>query len=210
MLKNTRIIGPPVNADKRRLNARDLSVFVCVYRRLIAFFQQPAAFLHLNRAQRAARVAACALLALLAVVAALAQTETQIESDEVKRVGVHITCQCGCTDDVNCNMSSGQCHFCKPARTKIFAMQKAGMSDSSIVASFVKQYGASILRRDPNSFFWVIPYAALALGLIIIGFVVRRWTRRPKPVTAAGPAVEDDPTYARYRDAVEKDTARLD
>lgn len=154
-------------------------------------------------------MAACALLALVAVTA-LAQTETQIESDEVKRVGVHVTCQCGCNDDLNCNMSSGQCHFCKPARTKIFEMQKAGVSDSSIIASFVKEYGASVLRHDPNSFFWIIPYAGLAIGLFVIGWIVRRWTRRPKPVTAAGPAVEDDPTYARYRDAVEKDTARLD
>jgi cytochrome c-type biogenesis protein CcmH/NrfF len=163
-----------------------------------------------NRARRAVRVAACALLVLLAAVAALAQTETQIESDEVKRVGVHIACQCGCNDDVNCNMSSGQCHFCKPARTKIFEMQKAGMSDSSIIDSFVKQYGALVLRHDPNSFFWMIPYAALALGLIIISFIVKRWTHRPKPVTAAGPAAKDDPEYERYREAVEKDLASLD
>ena len=149
------------------------------------------------------------LFALLAV-AALAQTETQIESDEVKRVGVHITCQCGCNDDLNCNMSSGQCHFCKPARTKIFAMQKAGVSDSSIIDSFVKQYGPSILRHDPNSFFWVIPYAILGAGLLLIGWIVRRWTHRMRPVTAAGPSVEDDPTYARYRDAVEKDLSRLE
>jgi cytochrome c-type biogenesis protein CcmH/NrfF len=149
------------------------------------------------------------LFALLAV-AALAQTETQIESDEVKRVGVHLTCQCGCNDDLNCNMSSGQCHFCKPARTKIFEMQKAGMSDSSIIDSFVKQYGSLILRHDPNSFFWVIPYALLGGGLLLIGWIVRRWTRRLRPTTAAGPPIEDDPTYARYRDAVEKDLSRLE
>jgi cytochrome c-type biogenesis protein CcmH/NrfF len=149
------------------------------------------------------------LFALLAV-AALAQTETQIESDEVKRVGVHLTCQCGCNDDLNCNMSSGQCHFCKPARTKIFEMQKAGISDSSIIDSFVKQYGAVILRHDPNSFFWMIPYAILGVGLLLIGWIVRRWSHRPRPATAAGPAIDDDPTYARYREAVEKDLSRLD
>ena len=151
------------------------------------------------------------LFALLAV-AALAQTETQIESDEVKRVGVHINCQCGCNDDLNCNMSSGQCHFCRPARTKIFEMQKAGMSDSSIIDSFVKQYGAVVLRHDPNSFFWVIPYAILGAGLLLISWIVRRWTRRlrMRPATPAGPSIEDDPTYARYRDAVEKDLSRLE
>ena len=149
------------------------------------------------------------LFALLAA-AALAQTETQIESDEVKRVGVHITCQCGCNDNLNCNMSSGQCHFCRPARTKIFDMQKSGMSDSSIIASFVKEYGPSVLRHDPNSFFWVIPYAGLGLGAVIIAFLVRNWTRRPRPATPSGPAAEDDPDYLRYRDAVEKDLSRLE
>jgi cytochrome c-type biogenesis protein CcmH/NrfF len=146
----------------------------------------------------------------LLAVAALAQTETQIESDEVKRVGVHITCQCGCNDDLNCNMSSGQCHFCKPARTKIFEMQKAGINDSSIIGSFVKQYGPSVLRHDPNSFFWVIPYAILGAGLLLIGWIVRRWTQRMRLAPAAGPAINDDPTYARYRDAVEKDLSRLE
>jgi hypothetical protein len=43
-----------------------------------------------------------------------------------------------------------------------------------------------------------------------MGFIVKRWTHRPKPVTASGPAAKDDPEYERYREAVEKDLARLD
>jgi len=98
------------------------------------------------------------LLFLALVGVAVAQTESQIESDEVKRVGQHIACQCGaCTENVNCNMSSGQCHFCKPTRTRIYQMQKAGMDDSGIIATFVKEYGKGIFRADPNSFFWLIP-----------------------------------------------------
>ncbi len=114
-------------------------------------------------------------LFLALTAAALAQTESQIQSDEVKRVGVHLNCQCGgCTDNLNCNMSGGQCHFCKPARTKIYQMQSAGMSDSGIIAAFVKEYGQKIFRPDPNSSFWLVPYVSLAVGAIVLVLVLRR------------------------------------
>jgi cytochrome c-type biogenesis protein CcmH/NrfF len=143
-----------------------------------------------------------------------AQTEAQIESDEVKRVGTQISCQCGaCNENVNCMMSAGQCHFCKPARTKIYGMQSAGMSDSQIVASFVQEYGDKIFRHGPNSFFWLVPYISLGFGAIAIVFILRRIRgHHPplKPAAAGGPALDDDPTLARYRDAIEKDTDKLD
>ncbi len=75
---------------------------------------------------------------LVASAAILAQTEAQIESDQVKRVGTHINCQCGsCNENINCMMSAGQCHFCKPARTKIYKMQMAGLTDGQIVQRFI-------------------------------------------------------------------------
>jgi cytochrome c-type biogenesis protein CcmH/NrfF len=152
------------------------------------------------------------LLFLVLVAAALAQTESEIESDEVKRVGTHIACQCGaCQENVNCNMSSGQCHFCKPARTKIYKMQRAGMSDDQVIASFVKEYGQAIFRADPNSFFWLIPYVSLAAGGGVLWLVLKRMrgSKGLRPATG-GPAIEDDPVLAKYRAAIEKDTDRLD
>jgi cytochrome c-type biogenesis protein CcmH/NrfF len=143
-----------------------------------------------------------------------AQTEAQIESDEVKRVGTHISCQCGaCNENVNCMMSAGQCHFCKPARTQIYKMQSQGMSDGQIVQAFITEYGEKIFRHDPNSYFWVVPYISLGVGAIAILFILRRVRghHQPlKPAVAGGPPVDDDPALARYRDAVEKDTEKLD
>ena len=153
------------------------------------------------------------LFFLVLAVSALAQSESQIESDEVKRVGTHINCQCGsCTENVNCMMSAGQCHFCKPARTKIFNMQSAGMSDAQIVQGFIVEYGEKIFRAGPNSFFWIIPYICLGAGGILIVFVLRRMRgHHPlRPAAAGGPPLDDDPTLARYRDAIEKDTAKLE
>jgi cytochrome c-type biogenesis protein CcmH/NrfF len=151
------------------------------------------------------------VLLLILAASAFAQTESQIESDEVRRVGTHIACRCGaCQENVNCNMSSGQCHFCKPARTKIYQLQKSGMDDAAIIASFVKDYGQSIFRADPSSFFWMVPYLSLAAGGVALWFVLRRLrgTRNLKPAVAGHP-IADDPVLARYRDEIEKDTEKL-
>jgi len=151
------------------------------------------------------------LLYLVLVGAALAQTESQIESDQVKRVGSHLTCQCGaCSENLNCNMSSGQCHFCKPARTKIWELQKSGMDDAGIIAFFRKQYGDVIFRADPNSFFWLIPYLSLLAGGAVLWIVLKRMrgTKPLQPAVAGAPPVHD-PVLERYRDAIEKETDRL-
>jgi cytochrome c-type biogenesis protein CcmH/NrfF len=148
------------------------------------------------------------LLLFALAAAAFAQSESQIESDDVKRIGTHIACQCGaCSENVNCNMSSGQCHFCKPARTKIYKMQRAGMSDDQVIAGFVQEYGKSIFRADPNSFFWLIPYLSLAAGTVVLWLVIKRLrgTKNLTPVVA-GHRIDDDPLLAKYRAQIEKDT----
>jgi cytochrome c-type biogenesis protein CcmH/NrfF len=154
-------------------------------------------------------------LVLVLAVAAIAQTSSQIESDEVKSVGIHLKCTCGCGENLNCSMSSGQCHICKPARAKIFKMQQSGMSNDSIVASFV-QSGEFTLLSDPNSYFWLVPYFSLALGGVVVWMVLRRLRGgKMQTATAGGPGVgsriaDRDPDFARYRDAIEKDTEKLD
>jgi cytochrome c-type biogenesis protein CcmH/NrfF len=149
---------------------------------------------------------------LLAAAAVWAQSEAEINSDEVKRVGNHLSCQCGsCTENLNCQMSSGQCHFCKPARTKIFKMQRAGMNDDQIIAGFIRDYGQAIFRADPNSFFWLIPYVSLAAGGFVVWFVIKRLMGPSVKLQTAGgpmPVPDDDPVLARYRDEIERETEK--
>lgn len=131
----------------------------------------------------------------------LAQMPAQWGSVDVKRVGHRIACQCGCPDTVaTCNML--ECSFSKPAKEKIFRMQQAGVSDQAIIDAFLKEYGAAIYRGAPNAFGWVIPYAALAAGLAVIVWFVRKYRRQP--LTAAAPEL------SRYQEQIEKDLAHLE
>jgi cytochrome c-type biogenesis protein CcmH/NrfF len=134
----------------------------------------------------------------------------QIDSESVRRVASHIACQCkACKETAVCPMSMQGCGFCVPAKAKIVKMQQAGFSDQAIIDAFMKEYGADIYRAGPSSYFWLVPYGALVLGAgAILWFVTRYY--KGGPATALGPAIPDDPSYARYREAIEKEAARLD
>ena len=102
-----------------------------------------------------------------------------------------------------------ECSFSNPAKQKIFDMERSGVSDQVIIDSFIKEYGDGIYRADPNSFGWIIPYSALAIGVLVIVWFVRRYY---KPGTAAAPEASSVPPEAldRYRDQIEQDMAHLD
>lgn len=145
------------------------------------------------------------LLAFLSVVA-FAQTP-QIESEDVDRVGAHIACQCGsCKESVRCPMSKHGCGFCGPAKSRIFKMQKAGMSDAAIINVFKKELGDKIYMADPSQFYWIVPALMIMLGMGAIFLFVQRHSQRPR-VLAPVPA---DAPLDKYREQIERETARLE
>jgi len=77
----------------------------------------------------------------------------------------------------------------------------AGDSPEQVKAYFVEKYGLWILLAPPREGFnllvWVVPFAGLAAGLVLVILLMRRWTRRP-----AGASTEpapDDAMRARIR-----------
>ena len=150
------------------------------------------------------------MLLLVLTATAIAQTSSQIESDEVKRVGAHLQCTCGCSDNLNCNMSSGQCPVCKPARTRIFRKQQEGMSDDSIISALASS-GEFKRLNDPNLYFWVVPYFSMALGCSVICVILRRVrSGKQRPAGTDGTRTGNDPDLARYLKAIEMDAEALD
>jgi|ERR1035437_2688936 cytochrome c-type biogenesis protein CcmH len=148
------------------------------------------------------------LLALIVAVAALAQTASEKPSVDVRRVGARLQCQCGCKDSVaTCSML--ECHFSKPAKERIAQMQSVGMSDEQIVQAFIRDYGMAIYLAPPNAFGWIVPYATVGFGLVLVVVFLRKYIK-PKPMTDLGVIDADDPELAKYKDQIEKDTANLD
>jgi cytochrome c-type biogenesis protein CcmH/NrfF len=139
--------------------------------------------------------------------AALAHSASEKPSVDVRRVGARIACQCGCKDSVaTCSML--ECHFSKPAKERIAQLQSVGMSDEQIVQAFIREYGAGVYLAPPNAFGWIVPYASLGVGIVVIWLFMRRYYK-PKPMTDL--AVEiDDPALAKYKDQIEKDLANLE
>lgn len=150
------------------------------------------------------------LLAVL-MAACLAQEGSQLVTPDIRRVGQKLACLCGsCKNTVgNCPML--ECHYAKPAREKIARMQAASKGDGEIVNAIVKEQGLQALSAPPAEGFsllaWVLPFAALALGLYGLLLFMKR-IRRGAAVQAA-PEI-DPAVLERYREAVEKETANLD
>jgi cytochrome c-type biogenesis protein CcmH/NrfF len=139
--------------------------------------------------------------------AALAQTASEKPNVDVRRVGSRLQCQCGCKDSVaTCSML--ECHFSKPAKERIAQMQSVGMSDDQIVQAFVRDYGAAIYLSQPNAFGWIVPYASVGLGLVVILLFIRKY--KPKPMTNLGTVEPEDPELAKYQEQIEQDTKNLD
>ena len=66
----------------------------------------------------------------------------------------------------------------------------AGESPAQVRAYFVEKYGEWILLAPPKSGFnllvWVVPFAGLGLGLVLVAVVLRRWSRKIPPGAPAG------------------------
>jgi cytochrome c-type biogenesis protein CcmH/NrfF len=146
-------------------------------------------------------------IAICSLSLAFAETAAEKPSVDVRRVGAHIGCQCGCTDTVaTCAML--ECSFSKPAKEKIAKMQAAGMADNAIIDAFVANYGSTVYRGAPSAYGWLVPYVLIVPGLALIWWFLRRY-RKPRLIPGIGP-LPDDSELARYHDEIEKDLAHLE
>jgi cytochrome c-type biogenesis protein CcmH len=85
----------------------------------------------------------------------------------------------------------------------------AGETPDQIKAYFVEKYGEWILLAPPRRGFtllvWIVPYAALLAGVLLVIVVVRRWSRRG----AAAP-VEVRPVDEAMRQRIRRELAEMD
>jgi len=141
----------------------------------------------------------------------LPQSYTELASPAIKRVGTRLSCNCGVCSDTVAVCVMLECGYSKPARVKIAAMQKQGLDDDTIVASFVKDSGKAALSAPPGEGFnvlgYLMPFFALLLGLAGIALYIKKF--RPRARLAAIPP-QDAAVLARYRDRIDREMTKLE
>ena len=150
------------------------------------------------------------------VTAALLPAQKVAESDPkfpaVRAVGEQLKCQCAdsCSYTITgCNMMG--CSFRAKMLPEIRAGVDAGLSTQENLDALITKYGSE-LRNSPRAegfglFGWAMPFAALAVGLILAPFVMWHWRAQQAAAPAAAPI--DENVLSRYRDEIERDLDEL-
>ena len=151
------------------------------------------------------RALQCALLSLAVFVfSGAADPSTRFHD-----LGHQLMCICGCgqilleCNHVGCPDSDGM-------RNELMAAVTRGDSDSLVEQSFVQKYGPTVLAAPTNTGFdrtaWIMPFAALFVGLTIVILIVRAWKNRPTPAIADGLRPSTGAEFDRFREQARKET----
>ena len=132
-----------------------------------------------------------------------ASAKTPVSEDAVHDVAAQLRCVV-CQSLSVADSPSETAHEMKDIIRERLA---AGESPEQVRAYFVEKYGNWILLSPPREGFsllvWVVPFAGLGLGLVLVLLVVRRWSRRPAPAQA--PPVDPAMRARIRREMVERE-----
>ena len=133
-----------------------------------------------------------AALALLAAAArpAIAQSAKPVSEEVVYDIAAHLRCVV-CQ---NLSVADSPSEMASQMRAIIRERLATGESPADVQRYFVDRYGEWILlsppRRGFNLLVWLVPLAAVILGLAAAAGLVWRWTHRPRRVRAPAAGVD--------------------
>ena len=136
-------------------------------------------------------VAFCLLFGLLAPAVGTAAPPVPVSEETVHDVAAQLRCVV-CQSLSVADSPSETAHQMKAIIRERLA---AGESPEQVKAYFVDKYGTWILLSPPRQGFnllvWIVPFAGLAGGLVLVLIVVRRWSRRSIATPEAAPPSAD-------------------
>ena len=137
-------------------------------------------------------VALGALLALVAILA-LMWLAPSVASDAERTDA--LAADLRCPDCQGLSVADSQTAAAREIRRQIDDLVASGATDAEVRAHFVDRYGEWILLAPSSSAAWILPFAALALGVAALVTWLAR--RRPAPVAAKA---LDEATRRRLHD----------
>ncbi len=152
--------------------------------------------------------ASCALVLVIALLAAVSACATAPVSEDTVQ---EIAAQLRCVVCQSLSVADSPSETAHQMRDIIRERLAVGESPEQVKAYFVARYGTWILLSPPRQGFtllvWVVPFAGILVGLVLVLMVVRRWSRRP--AAAPEPARPDEAMRARIaQEMAEQDQAR--
>jgi cytochrome c-type biogenesis protein CcmH/NrfF len=101
-------------------------------------------------------------------------------------------------------------------RAELASLVKDGKTEQQIVDYYIAQYGseeplASPLDRGFNRLAWAVPYMFGSAGLVLVGFVAVKWSRRkPEGGIAAAPSAPAEPADPALESRLDEELRDLD
>jgi len=131
------------------------------------------------------------------------------ESARFNDLGHRLMCACGCNQVLlECNHVG--CSYSDRMRAELMAAVDRGDNDDLTLQSFVQKYGPTVLAAPTKTGFnrvaWITPYAALALGIVLVSFIVRAWRSRPLVLPADLPAPVRGAELEHFREQARRET----
>jgi cytochrome c-type biogenesis protein CcmH len=128
-----------------------------------------------------------------------------------KDLGHRMMCPCGCGQILlECNHVG--CQYSDKMRNQLQAALDKGNNnnDDLVLQGFVQEYGPTVIAAPTvtgfNRIAWIMPFAALGLGITFVVFVVRSWKNRPALAMPHGVLVPPSSELDEFRHKARKET----
>jgi cytochrome c-type biogenesis protein CcmH len=124
-------------------------------------------------------------------------------------VGHRMMCICGCGQVLlECNHVG--CQSSDKMRNELMAALERGDNDDLILQGFVQNYGPTVIAAPTakgfNRVAWIMPFVALAFGMVFVVIVVRAWKNKPAPALADGITIPTGDELDELRAQARKET----
>jgi cytochrome c-type biogenesis protein CcmH len=132
---------------------------------------------------------------------------TADRNERMRELTPRFMCVCGGCNQVLMNCNHVGCPSREAMLKDIGKRVDQGDSNDGVVEYFIDKYGTSVLSAPPASGFnltaWVMPFAALGVGLVVAILFLRRFRAAQAPA-AAGPA-----DLTQYQQKVEEELKKF-